>query len=188
MVGSISVPVAASSITSIPPGVVTSKFFGYDHTYYMSDTLFPSRGYWVKVDQPAKLILGRQTSFLAKNRITISETTTEMPPAPPGMELRLVSGLPKAYALESAFPNPFNPTTTIRYELPYASKVTVRVFDILGQVVAILSNRVEQPGEQSVQWNAAGFSSGVYFYKLEATSLDKPTKTFTQVRKMVLMK
>jgi len=95
---------------------------------------------------------------------------------------------PMEFSLDQNFPEPFNPSTTIRYDIPTASHVSMKIYNLLGQTVSTLTEGIQQPGEQSDQWNAAGFSSGVYFYRLEAASLDNPVKTFTQVRKMVLMK
>jgi len=181
MIGSISVPVAISAIASIPPAITTSKFFGYDHTYYMSDTLFPSRGYWVKADQPAKLILKRGSSFLAKNTIRVSETMADGPPPPPDAMPSVQTTMPKEYALDSPFPNPFNPTTVIRYQLPVASRVNIQVFNMLGQVVATLLDGIQTAGYKEVRWNSAGATSGVYFCRLSAGN-------FVQTRKMVLLK
>ena len=96
--------------------------------------------------------------------------------------------IPAGFNLGQNYPDPFNPSTTIKYDLPTASSVSLKIYNLLGQTVTTLIEGIQQPGEKSARWNAAGFSCGVYFYKLEATSLDKPAKTFTQVRKMVLMK
>ena len=96
--------------------------------------------------------------------------------------------IPQQFKLMQSFPNPFNPTATIRYELPTASRVSLTVYNVLGQVVATLVNGVEEAGTKSVQWNALGFASGVYFYKLDVTGVNTPSKTFTQVNKMVLVK
>ncbi len=76
-------------------------------------------------------------------------------------------GYPLSTALEAVYPNPFNPTTTIRYRLSQAGVVRLGVTDVLGREVAVLVNEFQQPGEHSVSWNAAGNSSGVYFCKLE---------------------
>ncbi len=96
--------------------------------------------------------------------------------------------VPLEYALHQNYPNPFNPTATIKYDLPVASHVSLKIFNMLGQVVATLTDGVEGAGYKSVQWNAGGFASGVYIYRISATSLSDPNKNFTQVRKMVLVK
>ncbi len=89
--------------------------------------------------------------------------------------------LPEAYALDQNYPNPFNPSTTISFSLPRASDVSLKVFNLLGQEVATLVNGNQAAGPHEVTFNAAGLSSGVYFYKLV-------TGDFTQVKKMSLVK
>ena len=98
------------------------------------------------------------------------------------------SKLPATYGLGQNYPNPFNPSTEIRYQMPEAGWVTLKVFDVLGREITSLVNEAEQPGEYAVQWNAGGISSGVYIYRFSATSFDKPSKSFVQVRKMLLLR
>ena len=95
---------------------------------------------------------------------------------------------PARFALLQNHPNPFNPTTTLKYQLPITSKVDLRVYNLLGQVVATLVDEVQPSGSKSIDWNASGFASGLYFYRLEAVSESDPSKTFTQVKKMLLLK
>ena len=75
---------------------------------------------------------------------------------------------PSTFALFPNYPNPFNPTTTIRYALPQRSHVTLSVFNTLGQQVATLVDAVEEQGEHSVRFDGSGQASGVYFYRLKA--------------------
>ena len=89
--------------------------------------------------------------------------------------------LPNAYALHPNFPNPFNPTTTIRYDVKQAGQVQLTIFNLLGQKVASVMDRQHLPGSYTVLWNAAGLSSGVYLCRMEAGG-------FTQTRKLVLLK
>ena len=96
--------------------------------------------------------------------------------------------LPKEYVLNQNYPNPFNPTTTLSYALPTDSKVTLKVYNVLGQVVANLVNGVVSAGYRSAMWNASNVATGLYFYRIEATSVSNTSKTFVQVRKMILMK
>jgi endo-1,4-beta-xylanase len=91
------------------------------------------------------------------------------------------SGVPSRYALDQNFPNPFNPTTNIRYSLPVASKVTLIVYDILGREVRTLVNVVQAPGQYTVTLNAERLATGVYFYRLHAGN-------FVETRKLLLLK
>jgi hypothetical protein len=98
------------------------------------------------------------------------------------------SDVPIDFALQQNYPNPFNPTTSIRFQLPFDSKVDLRVFNVLGQTVAVLTDKTEQAGYKSVDWNAGNLASGIYFYRLDATPLTDPTKSFVQVKKLLLLK
>ncbi len=85
------------------------------------------------------------------------------------------------FNLEQNFPNPFNPTTTISYELPFASNVKLNVYDELGKVVASLVDEQQNAGAYSVVFDGSKLSSGIYFYRFH-------TDNFTQTRKLVLLK
>jgi hypothetical protein len=88
---------------------------------------------------------------------------------------------PYEYKLFDNYPNPFNPSTTLQYTLKEEVNVSLRVFNLLGQVVATLVNEKQTAGPHSVMFDASRFSSGVYFYSLEAGS-------FKQSKKMMLTK
>ncbi len=97
--------------------------------------------------------------------------------------------LPLHYCLSQNYPNPFNPSTTVEYSVPYTSKVRIYIFNILGQKVKILVNKIQTPGFKSLVWNAANLASGVYFLIIRATPINaKNRKPFTAVRKMILLK
>ena len=85
------------------------------------------------------------------------------------------------YALNGAYPNPFNPSTRIEYSIVDAGHVTVGVYDMAGRLVDEIVNSWHDAGSQSVVWNAAGYPSGIYFVKLE-------TGTFSASQKIVLVK
>jgi len=89
--------------------------------------------------------------------------------------------VPREFALQQNYPNPFNPITTIEFSLPTTEFVNLRVYDSVGQEVAILLNRRVGPGNYKFDWNASGFASGVYYYKIEAGD-------YTQSRKLILIK
>ncbi|MCW8802932.1 MAG: T9SS type A sorting domain-containing protein, partial [Ignavibacteriaceae bacterium] len=79
------------------------------------------------------------------------------------------------------FPNPFNPTTSIRYEIPEQSIVTLIVYDVLGGEVATLVNEEKPIGNYEVEFNARSLASGIYFYQLKAGN-------YIKTKKMLLMK
>lgn len=85
------------------------------------------------------------------------------------------------YSLEYNYPNPFNPTTTISYSIKEAGRVLLEVYDILGAKVTTLVNEEKSTGKYEVKFNASGYSSGMYFYKITSGE-------FTDVKKMILMK
>ncbi len=85
------------------------------------------------------------------------------------------------YKLADAFPNPFNPTTTLSFTVPEAGKVQLRVYDLSGREVAALVNGAVTAGEHRVEWNAEGLPSGTYFYSLTAAN-------FTSTKKLLLLK
>jgi hypothetical protein len=95
--------------------------------------------------------------------------------------------LPATFALEQNYPNPFNPNTTIRYALPTTSRIRLRIFNVLGQVVADLVSAEQPAGWNQVVWNAK-ISSGIYFYRIEAVSIGDPSKRFAETKKMIMLK
>jgi hypothetical protein len=86
-----------------------------------------------------------------------------------------------SFALHQNHPNPFNPSTTISFDLPARSHVTLRIFNVLGQEVATLANGEVEAGRHQVDWKAKGLPSGVYFCGMNASS-------YISVRKLVLIK
>jgi hypothetical protein len=99
--------------------------------------------------------------------------------------------LPYEYELYRNYPNPFNPSTVIRYQLPVNGRVTLRVYNMLGQEVATLLNNEElESGEYELPFNASNFATGVYFYRINIESVDEDgmKQSFTDVKKMLMMK
>jgi len=95
---------------------------------------------------------------------------------------------PAKFRLGQNYPNPFNPATAITFDLPVASVVRLRVYDLLGQIVTTLADGIRDAGHKTAEWNAGSMASGIYLYRLEATSVADPTRSFTQVRKLVFIK
>lgn len=102
-----------------------------------------------------------------------------------GTELRPVSAgasdVPQQYALDQNYPNPFNPATVIGYTLPQTGRVTLSVYNVLGQQVAMLVDGVQTAGSYEVRFDASTLPSGVYLYTIEAG-------TFSQTRRMTLVR
>ncbi len=79
------------------------------------------------------------------------------------------------------FPNPFNPVTTINFEIPTDNRITLAIYDAMGQQIAVILDDYKQAGRYSIPFNASGISSGVYFYKLTSGA-------FTAQKKMIILK
>lgn len=80
--------------------------------------------------------------------------------------------IPTAFVLHGNYPNPFNPSTTITFDLPVPAEVTITVFDLLGRRVAILKAGLQQAGRREIRWDATQVASGLYLYRLEAGPYD----------------
>ncbi len=99
--------------------------------------------------------------------------------------------VPEQYSLAQNYPNPFNPTTTLSFNIGRSSLVSLNVYNLLGQKVATLLNKeAMDEGAQEVTFNASNLPSGVYFYRINIESVDEDgtQHTFTDVKKMLLMK
>ena len=91
-------------------------------------------------------------------------------------------GIPTEYSLDQNYPNPFNPTTNIRFALPQASRVSLTIYNVLGQQVATLINGEQRvAGRYTVSFDASSLASGLYIYRIQAGS-------FINTRKMLLVK
>lgn len=97
-------------------------------------------------------------------------------------------GKPGEYALFQNYPNPFNPSTVFTYTLPMDSHVRVSIFNTLGQEIAKIVDGLQNAGYKEILWSPANAASGLYFYRLDATSTSDPTKHFSQTRKMALVR
>ncbi len=103
-----------------------------------------------------------------------------------GVKDNLINSIPTNYKLYQNYPNPFNPRTNIRFRIPVQTDVKIKIYDILGRMVAKLLDEVKRPGTYDIVWNGKNIhnqklASGIYFYRLE-------TDKFIQTKKLVLLK
>ncbi len=91
------------------------------------------------------------------------------------------SSPPPGFFLRQNFPNPFNPSTRIRFSIPEKAPTTLKVYNVLGELVSVLVDGWLEPGEYSVSWNPRGFPSGVYIYRLKS-------RDATETKRLVLLK
>ena len=115
-----------------------------------------------------------------------TESGASMIPAGTVTDIRETPSVPRLFSLHQNFPNPFNPSTTIRYELPKASRVRLVIYNILGQEIRTLLHADASPGLHEIAWDGRNngnlpATSGVYFYRLE-------TSEFAEARKMLLIR
>ena len=94
---------------------------------------------------------------------------------------------PKEYSLSQNFPNPFNPTTTIRYDLPFDSKVSLKIYDTLGKKIITLVEKEQSAGYKEIKFNGSSFASGVYIYRLIANN-PANDQNFVSIKKMMMIK
>jgi hypothetical protein len=178
MIGSIASGVPVAEIGSIPGGIVTSSFYAYAAGYTPASLIRPGRGYWVKVAQAGQLILSATPSASPENRISIVPSD-EQPPAPPGGDILTViagsgggdgsaSASPAGFRLDRNYPNPFNPSTVLHFELPSASDVRMEIFSVTGERVARLIDGRLSAGPHELRWDATGLPGGFYFCRLSA--------------------
>jgi agmatine deiminase len=135
--------------------------------------------------------LGTKIYYYISATSVSGRTVTKPLPAPRGNIQFLVTttvgitpagtNIPNSFALHQNYPNPFNPVTKIKFDLPQSSFVTLKIYDISGREVLTITSAQLNSGSYSYEWNASSYSSGIYFYKLEA-------KDFTSVKKMILIK
>jgi len=188
IIGSISSSVPISAIGSDPPAMTISDFFDYTSSgYSVADTIWPGKGYWVKANQGGRLILlGAGNNMPRSMRVKILAGSA-LPPAPPDERSEQRVEIPRSYSLSQNFPNPFNPTTTFRFAIPYPSHVRLEIFNPLGEVVSTVVDGEMAEGYHTISWSPS-VASGFYLYRLTATSSSTPMQSFSQTRKLLFLK
>lgn len=154
------------------------KTIGIKHDINQSDTggtvqEYPS----ITVDNRGRMILHRHGA-----KRYVAHIVSESPGSPFITSLQSEeSATPNEYALKQSYPNPFNPTTTIKFQQPRGGNVKLKVFDALGIEIVTLVDEYKPAGSYEIEFNASNLPSGIYFYQLSAGN-------FIEVRKMVLLK
>ena len=96
-------------------------------------------------------------------------------------EVTAVVNIPTEYGMDQNYPNPFNPSTEIRYQLPENGRVKLEIYDVIGNLITTLIDQEMNAGYHSINWNASGLSSGIYFYRISSAN-------FVATKKLMLMK
>ena len=151
------------------------------YSWYLNYSLIPNRDspqFFLKTD---KLELGEhQVTVVVADSFSSSQATWRVKVVSLSPVEANGRDIPREYQLLQNYPNPFNPTTTIGYAIPKSTAVTLRIFNTLGQEVAVLVDEQKSPGYYQIQWNA-NVPSGIYFYRLQA-------EEYVETRKMILLR
>lgn len=178
------------------PNVIDSVFSYIDEIYPYVDSVIvaddlasaqdPNHGstyyntLWQELEQVTTVSIHKAIIDLASLWRTAWENAGK--PSPITVGIQLSEDNPEAYALESAYPNPFNPSTNIEFTIPKSGFVSMKILNLLGQEVEVLISKRLNSGTYQYTWNASQFASGIYFYRLEVST------GFVQTKKMVLVK
>ncbi len=180
-------PLDAAAIPGTGVVYVCGNNFMYIDTIHTSGAIFKTTDYgatWESqpAGQPSKL---RAISFLDEHiGAAVGDAGTIITTRNGGVapvSVRRDGQQPGHMLLHQNNPNPFNPSTTIKYVLPKSSMVRLSVFDMLGREVSVLANEREEAGVHEVKFDGSGLASGIYFYCLTAGS-------FVQTRKLLLLR
>jgi hypothetical protein len=171
---------------------VTGAIFSGNYDYLTIAYFGDGSTYWQKTetgtggtnDFASFIVVGDSTRVFVTGSANFSATGIAMYTlrytACTGIE-PISSNVPSSFALMQNYPNPFNPATTIRFDIAKSSFVKITVYDITGKELEVLGAENLKPGEYEVKWDAAKYSSGVYFYSIIADN-------FVQTKKMILTK
>lgn len=175
--------------TNITDSVSLDLLYGQQIIRSIVDTTFgyPSAYRWLipndlNVDTSYKIIV---RSIKDSSIIDTSDASFSIIP-PSGVEV-VNSEIPDDYNLFQNYPNPFNPSTKIRYSLPFASNVSIKIYNSLGEYITTIVDNNQLPGNYEVDWNASKLATGIYFYSLEAIP-SVGNQIFHSVKKMILLK
>lgn len=136
---------------------------------------------------PNRAATERAAPVLVRETLTGALLYERNQPAGATSAARAAPRIPPAFELAQNFPNPFNPSTVIEYGVPERSRVRLRIFNVLGQVVGDVVDEEKPAGWHRAAWNA-NVPTGMYFYRMEAASLGTTPRRFTHVRPMLLLR
>jgi hypothetical protein len=188
-------PILSGTVDNGTPSGPREWFFIFDMTY----DLLPSASLQVDIEHAHVPMMWfgyptrRVASFPPGNQFTIETVRAPGTGDLWAFGLNHDDYLPSSYSLSQNFPNPFNPMTTIRYTLAMPSRVTLKIYNILGQLVRTLVDGSQYAGDSEVSWDGTGnngvaVASGVYICRFEASSLTEPIQSLSETRKMVLVR
>ncbi|WP_020403472.1 T9SS type A sorting domain-containing protein [Gracilimonas tropica] len=138
-------------------------------------------GSWSFVNGDTLSVVVQNVESYNSSRVLRADAIKVQYGVPKAVSNDAVSSLPKSFSLSQNYPNPFNPTTNILYTVPKRANVSLKVYNVLGELVSTLKNEVHNPGSYQVSFNGKNLASGVYFYRLEAPDFTE-TKSFTLIK------
>lgn len=169
------------------PGDASKVFFtDYDNLFFSSDT----GKTWVTVFVDTTELQMRDIVFTDPNHGWILGDDGKLFKTNTGGVITGIDeleNLPIEFSLSQNYPNPFNPTTSIQYQVAGISRVTLKVYDILGREVANLVNKEQLAGKYKAEFDATNIASGVYFYRMQVNPVSG-AGSFTETKKMVVLK
>jgi len=141
---------------------------------------------WHRIPRSSSLGSACLRSHLIRSRsvvLILSDAVESLDlPQPDSVEKPVNNGVPTSdFRLCENSPNPFNPVTNFEFQITNFEFVSLEIFDVLGRKVAVLANERKSPGVHRVTWDASGFPSGVYLYRIQAGA-------FSDVKKLVLVR
>ena len=172
---------AAIPPQTIPAGAIL-RIFGFDpleKLYFITARLTEKQGYWVAITEECDWYLGYaglddlNGAYPDFRLAPLGRDLDMLPPPPPDWPLAAVETTPESFILEQNHPNPFNPSTTIRYQLPEAAAVEMRIYNLSGRLVRTLVRGDKSAGSHEAIWNSRDdfgqqVTSGIYWAKLNA--------------------
>jgi plastocyanin len=183
--GAYDVRFASDRRAEIVDGIATSEF-----PVQITGGRYPVRLSWSSrgLDRSVSVIVAGRAVKLTKGESFLLQS------ADAGLALKVeaATAVPERYSIERIYPNPFNPSVTIRYALPVESRVIIRIYNILGQQVAFLADQVQAPGSRQIDWKpesgTGAVASGLYVVSVEASPVADPAGVSRLVAPVVYQK